>query len=102
MDSVFLLMAQAICNARLRRPILQLADRLLEGGFICKLTEDLLGAILEIADNAKANVHDVLLAVSILNRLKSVDERAMCWVREKGTQHEYPRIRELCGASRES
>lgn len=82
------------CSGRLQRAILVLLSRMPR--FDPDLTGDLVTMIQTVASNVRTNMHDVLVAVSLLVRLAPVHPPAASWVTQAAASHPFPRVRQAC------
>ena len=87
-------------HGRLQRSVLLLLDRISQLDAIVDDAEGpLYQMVIKTVENPRANMHNILVAVSILIKLgssKSNVKQAKEWLINKGCHHEYARVRELC------
>lgn len=82
------------CSGRLQRAILVLLFRMPR--FDPDLSGELLEMIMSVASNTCTNMHDIIVAASLLVRLASIHSSAASWVSQALLSHPFPRVRQVC------
>lgn len=82
------------CSGRLQGSVLVLLSRL-----PCldrELTDGLLAMVQMVASNTRTNMHNVLVAATLLVRLAPIHPPAAAWIAQAAATHPFPRIRQMC------